>query len=129
MSTRKEVEGADLSRILQSRIGWPSDEDLKTFMSSGQIINCTPTPDDVTRSTAIYGPSKPILQGKMTRKRPQHVQQIPRSIIPSPVLKHHPTDEIAVDFFFVNKRIYLLMKSRVYKFQGLSVSFSERVIK
>ena len=97
--TKKEIIAADAARTLQRRVGYPSTETFQSYINSGQIINCVPTSDDFQRSLTIYGPLEPIVQGKMTHKRPQHVQQLQRVPIPSPVLQHHPTDEVAVDFF------------------------------
>ena len=120
--TRREVEGADLARLIQGRIGWPGDDEYKRIIGSGFIRNCKPTVDDVNAGLAIYGPLKPILQGKMTRKKPQHIEGRKRVPIPSPVLKLHPTEEIATDFFFVEGQPYLLMKGRIYRFRGLNCS-------
>ena len=120
--TCKEVTVADNAWLLQARIGWPSDADFKRYIDHGHLVNCSTTIDDITQGNAIYGPLVPILKGKMTRQRPQHILQAKRVQIPSPVLAHHPVDDIAVDFFFVNKRIYLLMKSRIYKFHGLNAN-------
>ena len=120
--TRKEIQRADEARLLQGRIGWPNNKDFGKFLNLGLIRNCVPTQEDITKGIAIYGPSKPLLQGKMTRKRPNYMQKAKRVQIPSPVIMHHPTDEVAVDFFFVQQRIYLLMRSRVYKFFGLNAN-------
>ena len=124
--SKKEIVAADEARTLQRRIGYPSNEDLKSYINTGQIINCAPTIDDVQRGVLIYGPLEAAIKGKMTKSKPQTVQQTPRVVIPSPVLQLHPTDEIAADFFCVHSRIYLLMKSRIYKFQGVNVNCKGR---
>ena len=97
--SKKEIVAADEARTLQRRIGYPSNEDLKSYINTGQIINCAPTIDDVQRGVLIYGPLEAAIKGKMTKSKPQTVQQTPRVVIPSPVLQLHPTDEIAADFF------------------------------
>ena len=113
--TTKEIEKAD-----NARIGWPRDSEFKHFINEGEIINCVPTTDDINRGLAIYGPLKAIVQGKMTRRRPQHVEGHPCIDIPSPILKFHPNEEISTDFFYVQQHWYLLMKGRIYKFQGIN---------
>lgn len=120
--TRKEIEGTDNAGLLQGHIGWPGQDNFKSYVATGQLLNCTTTVDDINCGLAIYGPDKAIVKGKMTRKWPQHIQHIPRVEIPSPVLKQHPCNDVAVDFFFVQSRIYLLMKSRIYKFQGINLN-------
>ena len=120
--TSREIQGADEARILQSRIGWPSDSDYKNIIMTNQVTDCSTTPDNIVTGNAIYGPMVPILQGKMVRKKNQHKAQIERVAIPSPILKSHPSDSVSADFFFVEGKPYLLMKSRVYKFHGLNCS-------
>ena len=78
------------------------------------------TVDHITNGKAIYGPLMPVLQGKMVRQRPQYRAEVKRIPIPSPVLSNHPLDSFSVDFFFIEQRPYLLMKSRVYKFHGIN---------
>ena len=118
---RKEIEGADKARLLQGNIGWPSTQDLKELIASNQIINCSVTVADVNRAEAIYGPQVPLLKGKMVRRRPEHIVNVPRVPISTHILKHHPTDEINMDFMFVNGAPYLHTKSTVVKF--LSVQY------
>ena len=120
--TLKEVQQADAACSIQGRIGWPSNASYKRFIQHGMIRNCATTLDDIACGEQIYGPVEQMLQGKMTHKRPQHLHQILQVQIPAPVLKSHPCDDIAVNFFFVQQQIYLLMKSRVYKFYGLNAN-------
>ena len=117
--SRAEIEGADQARILQDNISWPSTEDYKHYISSNQLRNCTVTIDDVTRAEAIYGPQVPILKGKMVRRRPEHFTSIPRVQIPAPLLEHHPTDELNMDYMYINGTPYLHTKSSVIKFNSV----------
>ena len=89
---------------------------------TNQITGCNTTPDNIVTGNTIYGPMVPILQGKIVREKNQHKAQIDRVAIPSPILKSHPSDSVSADFFFVEGKPYLLMKSRVYKFYGLNCS-------
>lgn len=119
---KKEVQAADAARALQGRIGWPSDKRFMKYINKGFIINCLSTTEDIQRGNKIYGPLLPMLRGKSTQGRPNLVTQHPFINIPSPVLHLHPTNEIAVNFFFVQKRIFLLMKYRIYKSFGVNVN-------
>ena len=118
--TRREVQGADDARLLQGRIGWLSDADYKKDMTKNCLKDYLTTVDHITNGKAIYGPLVPVLQGKMVRRRPQYRAEVERIPIPSPVLSNHPSDSISVDFFFIEQRPYLIMKSRVYKFHGIN---------
>lgn len=114
--TRREIEGADAARELQSRLGWPSTATLIRYLQKNQIINCPMTIEDVKRGEAIYGPQIPLLKGKMVRKQPPHVRTIQRVNIPHTLSLEHPTDELDVDHFFVNGLTFLHTKSRKIKF-------------
>jgi hypothetical protein len=116
---RQEIEGADKARILQSNIGWPSTKDMQHYIASNLIVNCNVTVDDVNRAEAIYGPQVPLLKGKMVRRRPEHTTNVPRVPLSTPILQHHPTDEINMDFMFVNGTPYLHTKSTVIKFLSI----------
>ena len=117
--TRAEIEGADASRILQPRIGWPSSE-YKYYLASNQLNDCPVNPDDVARADAIYGPLVPLCKGKMVRRRPQHSANIKRVPLPPPVLQHHRVDTMSMDFLFVQGHPYLLMRARTFKFQAIN---------
>ncbi len=117
--TRGEIEGADQSRILQPRIGWPST-DYKHYLATNQINDCPISIDDISRAEAIYGPLVPLCKGKMVRKRPQHSANIKRIPLPPPVLQHHRVDTMSMDFLFVHGHPYLLMRARNFKFQAIN---------
>ena len=117
--SRAEIEGADQARILQDNISWPSTDDFKHYISSNQLGNCTVTNDNVTRAEAIDGPQVPLLKGKMVRRRPEHFTNVPRVQIPAPLLEHHPTDELNMDYMYINGTPYLHTKSSVIKFNSV----------
>jgi hypothetical protein len=52
----------------------------------------------------------------MVRRRPEHIANVPRVPISTHILKHHPTDEINMDFMYVNGTPYLHTKSSAIKF-------------
>jgi hypothetical protein len=116
---RQEIEGVDRARILQGNIGWLLTKDMRNYIASNLSVNCNVTVDDVNRAEAIYGPQVPLLKGKMVRRCPEHIANVPRVALPTPVLKHHPTDEINMDFLFVNGTPYLHTKSTVIKFLSI----------
>ena len=99
--TRREVQGADDARLLQGRIGWPSDADYKQYIMKNCLKDCSTTVDHITNGKAIYGPLVPFLQGKMVRRQPQYRAEVERIPIPSPVLSNHPLDSVKVDLFFI----------------------------
>ena len=80
--TRTEVKKAEDARALQRDIGWPSTAQFKYYISK-QLINNSPiTADDINRAEYIFGPAKPLLEGKKTRVSPQtcKIQRIPLRI-------------------------------------------------
>ena len=90
--SRREIEGADTARILQGRVGWPSQEEYKHMVNGNLLLNTAVTSDDINRAEAIYGEGTQIIKGKMTRKRPEHISTIKRVQLPPPLLQHHPND-------------------------------------
>ena len=118
--TRREVQGADDAPLLQGCIGWPSDADYKQYIMKNCLKHCSTTVDHITNGKAIYGPLVPVLQWKMVRRRPQYESEVECMPIPSPVLSNHPSDSFRVDFFFIEQRPYLFMKSSVYKSHGIN---------
>ena len=83
------------------------------------IINADVTVDNVNRAEAIYRRAIPIIKGKMVRKRTEHVTNVPRVQIPAPLLQHHPTDELDIDFLYIQGTPYLLSKTHKIKFQAI----------
>ena len=113
--SKQEIMRADDARKLQETIGWPSNSTYKFLINNNHINNCPVTVDDVNRATFIYGPAVPLLKGKMTRKhpRPPNLQYTP---LPSQILHQHPTLQLYIDFFFVNKLPFLHTKSGAINF-------------
>ena len=79
-------------------------------------MNADVTVDDVNRAEAIYGRAVPLIKGKMVRKRPQHLSEVPRVELPPPLLKHHPHDDLDIDFLYIQGAPYLLTKTHRIKF-------------
>ena len=115
----REVHQADKSRVLQAKLGRPSTADFKTYIKNNLLINCDITVDDVSRAEAVYGPQVPMLRGKMVRRELNEFTTLPRTPLPTNVSKHHPTDEIDMDFFFVNGNPFFHTKSKIIKFRAV----------
>ena len=57
--TKRDVQGADKARVLQSVIGWPSTTKFNHIINSNLINNCPINVDDVKRADVIYAPPLP----------------------------------------------------------------------
>ena len=120
--SRQEIKGAENAREMQGQVGWPSDHQFKEALSGkGQaFVNANITPDDVTRAEAIYGgPAEPLLIGKMTRKKGQTFVPPKRIPLPAPLLEHHKSDILDIDFFYSDNAPYLLIRTRKILFLAL----------
>ena len=106
----------DRARDLQGEIFWPSVKYYKNILSNNQIINTRVTVDGIKRAEAIYVTRVAILKGKMVRKRPQHVHNVPLVPLPNLLLYHHKNEHLVVDFMFVNVHIFLITISFNIKF-------------
>lgn len=119
--SRREIEGADTARLLQGRLGWPSTGQYKQLIENNLLVNTDVTTDDINRAEAIYGQAVPLIKGKMVRKRPEHTATVTRVQLPLPLVKHHPTDILDIDFLYVQGAPYLLSKTQKIKFQAIQV--------
>ena len=55
----------------------------------------------------------------MVKKRPQHVQNVPRVLLTSLLLDHHKTEQLGVDFIFVNGHVFLVTTRFNAKFRSI----------
>ena len=97
---------------------WALHHKLVIFQQSRNCFCCVP--ENEIEGGILGCTTSPIIQGKTTRKRPQHSAQVTWVPIPSPVLKQHQIDSGSEDLFFVKERPYLLMNYRVYQFHSLN---------
>lgn len=117
-----EIEGVDKARILQSRLGWLSDQQFKEAIQDNLVMNADITVDDIHCTEAIYGKAVTIIKGK-NENAPSMSVMCPRfkflrhcsSIIPL----HHPTDELDINFLCIQGAPYLLSKTQKVKFQSV----------
>ena len=110
LHTKKQIEGADAARQLQTNIGYPSTTTFKQMISNNLIRNCGVTVDDVSRAERIYGPLTPILQGKATRPRPKRVQ-VENLPLPLQIEERYKNVDLHIDFFYVNGLPFLHTKA------------------
>ena len=118
--TSREMKNAEGVRRLQSMCGWPSNADLKQHILKGSIINCPYLPEAVDHGNAIYGPMIPLLKGKMVRKKHDQTVNRPRVHDIHALVTKHPTDELDMDYFFVNGLTFLHTKTK--KIKKLTIS-------
>ena len=96
---------------------WPSVQDYQNIITNNKIINTKVTADVINRAEEIYGPRVSILKGKMFQKIPQHVKNVPH--VPLPSLLLYKTEQIGVDFMFVNVHVLLVTTSFNIKFRSI----------
>ena len=113
MFTRRQVFNADLARDLYRKIGRPGVEAFEDILRTNKIHNCPITVDDARRAITIYGPDIPKLKGTTTNGPPvEHVPDHRMIEVPRPILMHHTSVTITIDFIHVNKIPFLTTISR-----------------
>ena len=68
MFTKKEIERAQLARVVPRRTGHPTDEHMKRIASQRSLKNIPVRTSDVANAKALLGTSVPGLKGWTTRK-------------------------------------------------------------
>jgi hypothetical protein len=93
----QEIKGAEESRLLQQHTGWPSTDNLKSYISKQLLDNCQVNVNDVNRADILFGPAEPTLEGNMIRKNPNgcKIKHIP---LPLSIQEHHKDLELFIDF-------------------------------
>ena len=116
---KREIEGAEAARAQQGQIGWPSDQQYYEIIRDNLLINSKATLDDLRRAEHIYGgPAVDLLKGKTVYKPVNTSASIARIPLPPIILKAHPSDDLDIDFMYVQGAPYLLMKSNKIKFHA-----------
>ena len=72
--SRNEIEGENYAIKVQQIIGWYITTNFKSVFKKQIINNCNVTTNDINHVELIYGPPTPLLQGKMTRYKPNSDQ-------------------------------------------------------
>jgi len=90
-------------------------ENILTMSEICKLFRIPYTEDAVDISEAGFGPQVPIIQGNMIREKQRHVQNIPKTIIPHELVKNNPTDELDMDYCYVNGIVFLHTKFKNIK--------------
>ena len=72
------------------------------------MINTKVTADYINRDVSIYGPIFVILKREMVQKRSHYVRNVQHFPLPRLLLDHHKTEQLGVDFMFVNGHVLLV---------------------
>ena len=97
--TKKEIQDANIAQQMQEDLCWPGTNTLKHYIKHNLIANTTTAIDDINRATLIYGPLKPLYDGKMTRLHPtsHKIEWVP---LPLPIAIHHKQVQLYMDFMY-----------------------------
>ena len=118
--TRQEIRGAELAREQQGQLGWPSDQEYYEIIRDNLIHNSRATLDDLRRAEYIFGgPAVNLLKGKTFYTPADTSRPIARVPLPPHILKTHPSDDLDIDFMYVQGAPYLYMKTTTIKFQAI----------
>ena len=82
MFTKKEIEKAQLARVVQRRCAHPSDEHTKEIVSQRSLKNIPIRTSDIANAKALLGTSVPGLKGWTMRKMVKGGFPVDRVLIP-----------------------------------------------
>lgn len=74
--TPRELEDGEKAADLYEILGRPSYKEYIKMVNTGRIINCPITAKDIVRAVKIWGPDLGTIKGKMTRKTPEHIENV-----------------------------------------------------
>jgi hypothetical protein len=109
--TRKEIERVREARCIQGMIANPTEREFSAMVREKLLANCPVTVQDVNNAHHIYGRDLTNIRGKMTRRKPEHVQ-VDYVQIPQDLVKMHKYVTLAADVMFVNGLPFLVTSSR-----------------
>ena len=69
MFTKKEIEKAQLARVVQRRCAHPTDEHMKQIVSQRSLKNIPSSTNGLVNAETLHGPSVPGLKGWAARKK------------------------------------------------------------
>ena len=99
--TKKEIDRAELSRVVQRRIGHPTSKHLQQIVSQQSLKNVPIRSTDVANAKSIFGPSVAGLKGSTTRKRTGGNKPEERVRIPESLFRLNKFVTMAADVMFV----------------------------
>ena len=105
--TKRQTQDAKAARVLQMTIGFPTDQDFKTMVTTGLLKNCPITSENIEVANAIYGPSVAGLKGRTTRSKPMRLKH---NLIPVPpsITEDQKKVTICADVMYVNRLPFLV---------------------
>ena len=71
--TKREVKSAESARKLMKQLGHPSQQYFEQYLRGNLIRNCPLSVDNIKRASDIFGPEVQSLQGKMVKRKGDHL--------------------------------------------------------
>ena len=97
----KQINGAEKTKKMYSKLGYPSVKNIRQIFQNKQIICCPVTVQDIDILHAIWGNNIEALKGNTNRKKQIHttgdIVEIPKEIV-----KLHTNLFMTEKIFFVN---------------------------
>jgi hypothetical protein len=108
---KRQILGADKARTFNACLAFPSLQDYKWILRSGQVDECPVSMEDAEIAQKIWGPSIAALKGKTVRTKSVPVKT---DIIQVPVkiCNLHREVTLTIDIFFANKIPFLITLSK-----------------
>lgn len=107
----RQVASAKAARRAMSMMGSPSAATFRLMIRDNLVNNCPVTLNAVKVATDVFGPDVATLQGKTTRRTPDHVD--PAVIdIPPEIISRNMEVIVVADLMFVNGLPFLVSISR-----------------
>ena len=113
--TKKQVQGAILSRKASGLVGYPYEQDLKYLVSIQNLDYCPLTIHNVNNARAIFGPDIAGVRGKAVRQKPDRVVTYYVAVTCN-FLALHKYVTLMSDVCFVDNVAFLVTMSRGIKF-------------
>jgi hypothetical protein len=96
--TKRQIHSANLARILQAGLAFPSNADMKWAIQLNLIKDCPVNVKDMGMAIKIWGPSIAMLKGKTVRTMPPVVRQDVIEI-PKEIRELHKDVTLTIDIF------------------------------
>jgi hypothetical protein len=111
MFTNQQVKSASKARELYELLQCPSQLDFDTTLQKNAIKGCRVTLDDAKIMWKIWGPLVIEMKGNSTRKKT--VQKSSNLVaVPREFISAQKSFTVSVDFFFINKYVFLMTVSK-----------------
>ena len=124
---KRQIAGESQARDLYKNLRCPSVENFHNIISTGGILGCQVSVEDVTTAMKIWGPSVTKAKGN-TLQRP--AKPSPTSIVsvPKELLEAQKKVTLSIDFIYINqKHIFLMTYSEKIFFTNNTHVVSQKV--